>query len=64
MKVIKKVNPKSSHHKENMVFFYIILWVFAKLIVVIKSLCCAVNSYSAVCQFYLSKTGRKKKRKE
>ena len=40
-----------------------ILWVFTKLLVVIKSLCCAINSHSAVCQLYLSKTGRKKKEK-
>ena len=40
-----------------------ILWVFTKLLVVIKSLCCAVNSHSAICQLYFSKTGREKKEK-
>ena len=67
-----RVNPNSSHHKEKNSFLFLLLciyirwWIFPKLIVIIASLMYVIimlytlNLYSAVCQLYLNKTGRKK----
>ena len=73
-KLLNRVNPKSSHHKEKTLFFYFfnfvsiwddgcslnLLWSSFRDISHIIMLY-TLNSYSAVYLLYLSKTGRKNK---
>ena len=73
MKVVKKVNPKSSHHKKNIFFLISLILYLHEMIDVHKTYCGLHNVrksndyavhldlYSIVCQLYLNKTGRKKK---
>ena len=72
MKIVKKVNPKSSRHKEKEYFFYFFNFVsiwddrcsltycdkhFMMYVGQIIMLY-MLNLYSAVCQLYLNKTER------
>lgn len=60
MEVIKRVYPKSFHHKKK---YFFNLYLYEKIVT--NLLCqflmlCTLNLYSAVCRLYLSKAGRKK----
>ena len=73
MKVVQRVNPKSSHHKEK-TFLYFFNFCIHEMMDVPLTYCghhfmmCisqiimlyTLNLYSAVCQLYLNKIGRKK----
>ena len=68
MKVVKRVNPKSYHtRKKNFFCFYFsISSVFTQVIVIYFMryvsqiiMLHTLNLYSAACQLYLIKTGRK-----
>ena len=72
MRVVQRVNPKSAHHKEKNIFsFSFILYLYDMMDVhqtyhsnhVMKYLSqimlYTLNLCSAVCQSYLSKSGRK-----
>ena len=68
--IVKRVNPKSSHHKEN--FFSSILYLY-EMMDIHQTYCddhfmmfvshifmlYTLNLYSAACHLYLNKTGRK-----
>ena len=72
MKVVKRVNPTTSHHKEKVFLsFSFILYLcevmdvhcgdhfmmYVSQIMILYTL----NLYSAICQLYLNKTGRRRK---
>ena len=72
MKVVKKANPKSSHHKQKIFSIFKILYLY-EMIDVHQTysgnqfmmyvsqiiMLSTLNSHSSVCQFYFNKTGRK-----
>ena len=75
MKVVERVAPKSSHHKEKNFFLFLSFCIYKQwwcsLSLLWASFCDAhmtsqiitlytLNSHSAVCQVYLSETGRRK----
>ena len=73
MKVVKRANPKSSHHKETFFSISLILWVYEMMDVQWTHcdnhfmmytnqiiMLYTLNLYSDVCQLYLTKTGRRK----
>ena len=73
MNIVKRVNSKSSHHKENIFSISLILYVYEMrdvhcicydnhfmMYVSQIIMLYAVNLYSAVCQLYFNTTGRKK----
>ena len=64
MKVVKKVNPESSHHKKKKIFYFVSkmmiavhLMMYVTQVITLYTL----SSYSALYQLYLSKTGKEKK---
>ena len=67
MKGAKRVNPKSSHHEEN-IFFSISLMLYLYEMIDVRSTYCGNHfmmyvsqiTVNDVCQLYLNKTGGKK----
>ena len=64
MKVVKRINPKSAHHTHTFFSISLILYLYEMMdaheacVIVLYTL----SLYTAVCQLYLNKTGRKKKK--
>ena len=69
MKVVRRVNPKSFHHKERNFFFSVSFILYlCKMTDVHETYCgnhfillYTLNLQSAVCQLYFNKTGRNNK---
>ena len=67
-----RVNPKSSHHKGKYFFLffkfciYMKWWMFTKLMIIISKcmqiIMYTLNLSSAVCQWYLNKTGSEERK--
>ena len=74
MEVVKKIGAKSSHHKENKLFIFLLFCIYIiyiyKLIIAIISWCMLLNHYFAhfkliqCCQLYFNKTGRENFKKK
>ena len=70
MEVVKRVNPKNSHHKKKLfsISLFVSIWDDGYLLTYCDNLFMMYVShiimlytlYSTVCQLYLNKTGRKK----
>ena len=67
MEVVKKIDPKSSHHKESKFFLFLLFCIYMiyiyKFIIVIISWCMLLNHYFVhfkliqYYQLYFNKTG-------
>ena len=62
MKVVKKANPESSHHKKKKSLFFsfvsMMIAVHSMMYVSQVVMLYALSSYSTLYQLYLSKTGK------
>lgn len=75
-KVVKRVNPKSPHHKKKNFFFLILLTLYLYEVMDVHWTHCGhfityvsqvttlytLNLHSAACPLHLNKTGRRKKK--